>query len=131
MHLVVYYWGCGWRVLFFVGNFGRAGFLGCFGECECPVFEVVCGFLHGFGLRDGADFVQDGFEARQLAGPETVRAPSLIGGEELSPGRHVLREVGSVFQAEDEGGDEVHGACKAEFEHFDGFLFDCNGLQKW
>lgn len=130
VHLAVYYWGRGWGV-FFVGDFGRVGFLGCFGEGEGPVFEVVGGFLHGSGLDDGADFVQHGFEARQLAGPETIEAPTLIGGEEFSSRSYVLGEVGSVLEAEDEGGDEVHGACKAELEHFDGFLFDCSGLQKW
>lgn len=94
--LAVYYWGCAWDVLL-VRGFGGAGFLGCFCPCEGPVFEVVGGFLHKFGLDDGADPVQYGLQTLQLAGPETVGAPFLIGVEELSPGRDVLREVGSVL----------------------------------
>ena len=58
LHLVVYYWGCDWGVFLFVGEFGCVGFLGCAGECEGPVFEVVGGFVHGSGFDDGADFVQ-------------------------------------------------------------------------
>lgn len=96
LHLVVYYWRRGWGRLF-VGCFGKIGSLGCFGECEGPVFDVIGGFLDGCGLDDGADFVQYGFEAWQLAGPETVRAPSLVGGEDFPPGRCVLREVGAVL----------------------------------
>lgn len=67
LDLVVYYWGRGWGGLFFVGGFGQVGFFGCFGEREGPVFEVVGGFLHGFGLDDGTEFVQYRFKARQLA----------------------------------------------------------------
>lgn len=91
VHLVVYYWGRGRNVLL-VGYFGRAGFLGGFGVFEGPIFEIVAGFLHGFWLDDGAEFVQDRLEAGELAGPE-VGTPPLVVGEELPSGRDILREI--------------------------------------
>lgn len=66
---------------------------------------------------------------RELADPETVGAPALVRGEELSSGRSVLGEVGPVLEAENEGGDEVHGDCVVQVEHLDGFLFDGSGIQ--
>lgn len=91
VHLVVYYWGRGW-ILLLVGEFGRAGFLGGFGASEGPIFEIGAGFLHRFWLAGWAEFVQDGLEARELAGPE-IGTPALVIGEELSSGGDVLREV--------------------------------------
>ena len=120
VHLVVYYWSRRGNVLL-VGEFGRAGFLGGFGECEGPVFDIAGGFLHVFGLDDGDEILHDGLEARELTRPE-VGPPSLVRDEELSSGRDVLREVGSVLQTEHESGDEVHGDCMAQSEHFDWLL---------
>lgn len=53
--LVVYYRSCVWNVLL-VGDFASAGFLGCFGEREGPVFDIIGGFLHEIRLDDGAEF---------------------------------------------------------------------------
>lgn len=130
VHLVEYCWGRGWSVLL-VEDFGPAGFFGCFCATEGPVFAVVGGFLHGFGLDDVAELVQEGFEARELTVPETIGARCLVSGEESSSGRDILREIGSVLQAEHEGGDEVHGDGIAEVEHFHGLLFSDSGLQNW
>ena len=94
--LVIYYRGRGWDVLL-VGDFGGVGFLGCFCPCEGPVFEIIGGFLHESGLHDGADSAQYGLQTPQLAGPEPVGASFLVGVEELSSGRDVLGEVGSVL----------------------------------
>ena len=127
--LAVHYWGCGWVVLL-VRDFGCSGLVGCFGSCKGPVFEIVGGFLHEFGLDDGADSVQHGFQAPQLAGPETIGAPFLVDVEELSSGRDVLCKIGSIVQAEYEGGDEVHGNCMAYVQHIDGFFFAGSELQK-
>ena len=130
--LVVDDWGRGWAVLLLVRDFGGGGgFLGGFCASEGPAFEGIGGFLHESGLDDGADFVQEGSQAGQLAGPETVGAPGSVGGEELCAGRDVLREVGSVLQAEDEGGDEVHGDRVAQSEHVKRFLFCGSGLEEW
>lgn len=96
VHLVVYYWGRGWNVLL-VRDLGCAGFLSCFCKSESPVFDIIGGFLHEFGLYDGAQSVQYRFQARQLAGPETVGAPSSIGVEKFCSGRYVLRQVGPVL----------------------------------
>lgn len=85
--------------------------------------------MYELGFDDGAEFLDEGFQARELADPKTVGAPALIGGEELSPGRSVLGEVGPVLEAEDEGTDEVHGDRMVQVEHFDGFLFDGSGFQ--
>ncbi len=130
VHLVVYYWGRGWSVLL-VRDFGGVGFLGCFCLCEGPVVEVFECFLHGLGFDDVAEFVQEGFQARELARPETVGARLCISGEELLPGGDVLDEIGSVLEAEHEGGDEVHGDGMVQLEDFDRSLFDGSGLQKW
>lgn len=78
VHLVVYYWGCGGGVLF-VGDSGGASSLGGFGLREGPVFDPVGGFLHIAGLEDGAESLDYGFQARQLASPEAVGPPTLIG----------------------------------------------------
>ncbi len=130
LHLVVYYRGRGWNVLL-VRDFSGVEFLGCFCLCEGPVVEVFEGFLHGLGFDDVAEFIQEGSQARELAIPETVGARLFIGGEEILPGRDVLDEIGSVLEAEHEGGDEVHGDGMVQLENFDRSLSDGSGLQKW
>ena len=87
--------------------------------------------MYGFGLDDRGDSLDDRFQAWQLANPETVGAPALVDGHELSSGRDVLDEVCSILEAEHEGDDEVHGGCMAQVEHFDGFLFRGRGFQNW
>lgn len=115
---------------FLVGEFGGAGLLGRFGAGEGPIFDVVGGCLDELGFDDGAEFLDEGLQARELADPETVGAPALVGDEELSSGRRVLGEVGPILEAEDEGADEVHGDCMVQVEHFDGRLVDGSGIQE-
>ena len=84
LDLVVDDWGRGRAVLLLVWDFGGGGGLpGGFCASDGPAFEGVSGFLHEFGLDDGADFVQKGSQAGQLAGPESVGTPGSVGGEEL------------------------------------------------
>ena len=131
VYLVVDDWSCSGSIFLLVGDFGGAKGLGRFDFGEGPVLEPVGGFLIGSGLDDRGDSLDYRSQAWQLSNPETVGAPALVDGHELSSGRDVLYEVCSVLQAKHEGDDEVHGGCMAQVEHVDGLLFGGCGFQNW